>query len=46
MELFLPDVTGEALRAIIDRKWGGLQRCQFDPKIPVEGVARQLFLHG
>ena len=32
-ELFSPDVTGEALRAKIDRKSAtSLQRAQFDPK--------------
>jgi len=41
-------VTAEALRAKIDRKSAiSLQRCHFDPKFQVEGVAyANLFLHG
>jgi len=40
IELFSLGVTAEALRAKIDRKsMISLQRCQFDPKFQVEGVA-------
>jgi len=39
-ELFSLGVTGEALRAKIDRKSAiSLQRGQFDPKFRIEGVA-------
>ena len=38
IELFLQDVTAEALLAKIDRKLAiSLQRGQFDPKFQVEG---------
>jgi len=38
IELISLGVTGEALRAKIDRKSAiSLQRCQFDPKFQVEG---------
>ena len=38
IELFLLDVTAEALRAKIDEKSAiSLQRGQFDPKFQVEG---------
>jgi len=42
IELFLLDVTAEALRAKIDLKSAILRQCgQFDPKFKVEGdVAR------
>jgi len=41
IELFSLGVTAEALRAKIDRTSAiSLQRCQFDPKFQVEGVAR------
>ena len=40
IELFSLGVIAEALRAKIDRKSAiSLQRGQFDPKFPVEGVA-------
>jgi len=40
IELFSPDVTAEALRAIIGSKSGILlQRGPVDPKFQVEGVA-------
>jgi len=40
IELFSLDVTAEALGAKIDRKSAiSLQRCQFDLKFHVEGVA-------
>ena len=39
IELFLLDVTAEALRSKIDRKSAiSLQRGHFDPKFQVEGV--------
>jgi len=41
VELFSLDVTAETLRAKIDRKSAiSLQRRQFDPNFPVDGVAR------
>ena len=49
IELFLLDVTAEALRPKIDRKSAiSLQRGQFDPKFQVEGDVRghQTFSHG
>jgi len=40
MSFLLLSVTAEALQAKIDRKSTiSLQRCQFDPKFQVEGVA-------
>ena len=48
IELFSLGVTAEALRAKMDRKSAiSLQRCQFDPKYQIEGVApHQSFSHG
>jgi len=40
IELFSLGITTESLRAKIDRKSViSLQRCQFDPKFQVQGVA-------
>ena len=48
IELFSLGVTVESLRAKRDRKSAiSHQRGQFDPKFPIEEVARhQSFLHG